>query len=184
MNANLENPLIKILIAIIGAVALIIVAVIGYNATVKSALLPIQATQTAEARLTAIAMTNQSSSIAATETQTAASLSTAIPPEILGIQTRKTGVLPDQTIFAEINFRDLDGDSYLVVYEFVDTTSSTPVNIGDDQIFTSEELQIAGTILTIPWYCQGQGYTATFNVVIKDTSGNESNKVPLTFDCT
>ena len=60
MNNNLENPIVKILIAIIGALALIIVALIGYNATVKTELLPIEATQTAEALHTQIAMITQS----------------------------------------------------------------------------------------------------------------------------
>lgn len=52
---NSESPLIKIAIAFIGALALIVVALINQS----TAVIPIEATQTAEARLTAIVMASQ-----------------------------------------------------------------------------------------------------------------------------
>jgi hypothetical protein len=72
-------------------------------------------------------------------------------PVILGIETRKTGESPDQIIFADINFRDQDGDSNLVKYELIETTLSSGPVYDDDPILTSPNRQIAGTILSIPW---------------------------------
>lgn len=106
-------------------------------------------------------------------------------PVILGIQTRKTGTAPNQVIFADINFRDEDGDSYIVTYKLISATVINLSNLtySDDLIPTSADRQIAGAIVPVQWNCLGQGYTATFDVVILDNAGNQSNKFPVTFDC-
>ena len=54
---QLEDNRTKIIIAFIGAFALIVAGTIAYFASIKQVLLPIEATQTAEALHTAIAMT-------------------------------------------------------------------------------------------------------------------------------
>ncbi len=104
-------------------------------------------------------------------------------PVILGIQIRKTGDEPNQVIFADINFRDEDGDSYVVKYELVSTTVASGLKYDDDQIPTSSNRQIVGAVLPVQWNCAGTGYTATFDVIIVDKAGNQSNKFPVTFDC-
>jgi|SRR3990172_215722 len=59
MTNNSGKPNSKIVIAIVGALGLIIAAFIGYAATIKSTLLPIEATQTAEVLHSASAGANQ-----------------------------------------------------------------------------------------------------------------------------
>jgi hypothetical protein len=54
---NPESPTVKIVMAIIGTVATITVALIGYFGAIKGASLPIEASQTAEALHTSLAMT-------------------------------------------------------------------------------------------------------------------------------
>lgn len=106
-------------------------------------------------------------------------------PVILGIQTRKTGTAPNQIILAEINFRDDDGDSYIVTYKLISTTAINSSNLtySDDLIPTSANRQVAGATFPVQWNCLGQGYTASFNVVILDNAGHQSNQFPVTFDC-
>lgn len=106
-------------------------------------------------------------------------------PLILGIETRKTGVSPNQIVYADIDFRDEDGDAYIITYKLVSTTTinSSSLRYSDDLISTSSDRQIAGVRFPVQWNCLGQGYTATFDVIILDNAGNQSNKFPVTFDC-
>lgn len=117
--------------------------------------------------------------------ETATLATQTFAPVILGIQTRKIGTAPNQVIRAEINFRDEDGDSYIVTYKLVNTTAINSSNLtySDDLIPTSADRQVAGATFPVQWNCLGQGYTATFDVVILDNAGNQSNQFPVTFDC-
>lgn len=65
-----EKPKINPINAVIGSTGIIIVAIIGYLATVTSATLPIEATQTAEALHTSIAMTTAAKISGPTSTDT------------------------------------------------------------------------------------------------------------------
>ncbi|MGB8984069.1 MAG: hypothetical protein WCC12_19525 [Anaerolineales bacterium] len=56
---NSEPPTIKIIVAIIAAIATVVVAVIGFFGDRQGAILPIEATQTAETLHTSVALTNQ-----------------------------------------------------------------------------------------------------------------------------
>jgi len=106
-------------------------------------------------------------------------------PEILDIQTTKTGNASDQIITANISFRDGDGDAYIIKYQLIDTTVKNLSNLlySDDLIPTAPDRQIAGASIPVEWSCLGQGYTVTFDVTILDNAGNQSNKFPVTFDC-
>jgi hypothetical protein len=57
MNNNSGGSGVKVIIAIIGAIAIIIAAYIGYKAAIKSASVPIEATQTAVTALRAYSST-------------------------------------------------------------------------------------------------------------------------------
>lgn len=106
-------------------------------------------------------------------------------PVILEIQTDKTGTAPNRIIFANISFRDEDGDAYIIKYELSKTTIKdlSTLKYSDDLIPTSSSRQVSGATIPVQWNCAGTGYTVTFNVVILDNAGNQSNKFPVIFDC-
>ena len=103
-------------------------------------------------------------------------------PLIRGIEIHKSGDAPNQTIFADVDFIDPDGNSYLLKYELTNATVSSGLRYADEQIIASEMDQTDGAIHHIRWDCNGT-YTANFNIVIYDTAGNPSEKYPVTFDC-
>jgi hypothetical protein len=137
------------------------------------------ATPTVMATFTPAAVTETLPPIKPTVTLTPGSAA----PVILGVQTIRTGDVPKQVITANINFSDPDGDASLVKYELVTTTVTSGLRYASDIIPTSADRQKAGAVLPITWNCDGSGYTATFNAVIVDLAGNQSNKFPVTFDC-
>ena len=125
MNEDTGNPNVtKITIAIISTIGVIVAAYIGYSATIKSASLPIEATQTAEAIRTAVALTNQDSVPAASNT----SVHTINPSEtpiqfIFPVQTSiptltMPPVLPTQEII--ISIRELA----FCEHQFIDEVNS------------------------------------------------------------
>jgi len=105
-------------------------------------------------------------------------------PIIRGIEFKKTGDAPNQTIVANVDFIDEDGNAYLLRYELIDTTvtSLSSLRYSDDEIIVPKNDQKDGAIHQIRWDCNGS-YTATFAIVIHDTNGNQSEKYPITFDC-
>ena len=103
-------------------------------------------------------------------------------PVIMDIQTRKSLAINGTTIFADIHFQDKDGNSYLVTYEVVNSTTKG-LNVENDSIVASANDQISGAVITVKWDCLGRGYVVTLNAKILDKSGNQSNKFPLIFDC-
>ncbi len=66
-----EKSIINPINALIGSIGIIIVALIGYLATIRGATLPIEATQTAEALHTSIAVMTQAAFDPASPTSTA-----------------------------------------------------------------------------------------------------------------
>ena len=103
-------------------------------------------------------------------------------PVILGVQTRKSTTSAGLVVYADIHFQDQDGDSYIVTYNLI--SSTVPVqNVDSDPISANAESQMAGTIVTARWDCEGRGYTVTVNATILDQAGNQSNSFPITFDC-
>lgn len=99
-------------------------------------------------------------------------------PEILDIKTRKAGL----TIYADIYFKDDEGDAYLVAYELVNSTTKDIV-IRDDAIAVPANDQISGTVATVTWSCFTRGYTVTLKARIIDKADNQSDPFPVTFDC-
>jgi hypothetical protein len=116
----------------------------------------------------------------------AASFPEVKAPMILGIETRETGSAPNKIIFADINFRDADGDSYNIRYELVSVIGIEAAQLRYDDYYpvpTASGQQVTGTIVPLQWDCGEQAYRATFDVIILDEAGNQSNKLPVTFDC-
>ena len=103
-------------------------------------------------------------------------------PLIRGVEIHKIGDAPNRTIFADVDFIDEDGNAYLLKYELVTASVSTGLRYSDEPIIASETDQKDGAIHQIRWDCVGT-YTATFNIVMYDTAGNQSEKTPITFDC-
>jgi hypothetical protein len=104
-------------------------------------------------------------------------------PVITAIEITSTeGEPPYRYIHVEIHFTDPDGDVDLLKYELVHASISLGLRYGDERILVSEAEQRVGATHRVGWACAGT-YTATFNLVIYDTAGNQSEKVPLTFDC-
>ena len=105
-------------------------------------------------------------------------------PIIRAVDFKKTGDAPNQTIFANVDFIDEDGNAYLLKYELIDTTvtSLSSLRYSDDEIIVPKNDQKDGAIHRIRWDCNGS-YTVTFAIVIYDTNGNQSEKYPITFDC-
>jgi hypothetical protein len=96
--------------------------------------------------------------------------------------TASEGDPPYRYIQAEVRFTDPDGDVHLLKYELVNSTVSLGLRYADERILIPEAEQRVGAAHRIAWACAGT-YTVTFNLVVQDTAGNQSQKVPVTFDC-
>lgn len=119
---KLEDNTTKIIIAIISALAIIVAGIIAYFASIKQVLLPIEATQTAEAMHTAIALETQSywtfptstPVLPNTATNTATPLQSIITPTltIIVVQpTQSESLVIEELTFCEPQFFDASKNS-------------------------------------------------------------------------
>jgi hypothetical protein len=107
---------------------------------------------------------------------------TPVPVITAIVITATEGDPPYRYIQAQVRFNDPDGDVGLLKYELVSSSVYLGLRYGDERILIPEAEQRVGAAHRIAWACAGT-YTVTFNLVVQDTAGNQSQKVPVTFDC-
>jgi hypothetical protein len=97
---------------------------------------------------------------------------------VLRVENAENGKLLHQDIY----FHDMDGDSYIVVYELVSSTRAG-IKFENDPITADANQQKNGAKVTGTWHCKTGSYIVILRATILDAAGHASNSKNIDFDC-
>jgi hypothetical protein len=199
MDKSKSDAKTKIQVAIIGGMALVLVAVIELSQPIvekwADVFFQMSVSETPTATSNGITETSTLSISPTIVTKTitpSASFAvftktnTPLPPAPIIQSIRSWEKQENGELFAykDIYFRDFQGDAETVVYELVSLKPDTAeILIGTDPISSNQGEQKVGTYVTVKWACGEQSYVVVLRTQILDVKGNKSNPKDITFDC-